>query len=190
MSSDGLRVLEADLRAERPEYWIARAHERNAELLWLHGNADLTGKGFERFPGYVRLRAESPPAGEVGRRLAPEHFAKVQDAAFHGLWGHKLVSPDAEPPPGSIVLGLYDGSDPIGICTIFPSERLIDGPGVVSGAREPAAYVRLLLAACAELGAGPVDLDSWGDDPAVIAAYEEVGFEVVEREAGWQFRVT
>jgi hypothetical protein len=99
------------------------------------------------------------------------------------------VSPDAEPPPESVVLGLYDGKDPIGICTIFPSKRLIDGPGVVSGAREPAAYVRLLLGACAELGAGPVDLDSWGDDPRVIAGYEKLGFEVVERVTGWQLRL-
>ena len=173
-----------------PEDWIALARERDAELLWLHGNADLTAEGFERFPGFVRLRAGSPPHGEMVPRLAPELFAATQDAAFRGLWGHKLVSPDAEPPPTSVVLGLYGGSDPIGICTIFPSERLIDGPGVVSSARKPAVYVRLLLGACAELGAGPVDLESWGDDPAVIAAYEELGFDVVEREIGWQFRVT
>jgi hypothetical protein len=99
------------------------------------------------------------------------------------------VSPDAEPPPASVVLGLYDGTDPTGVCTIFPSERLIDGPGVASRAREPAAYVRLLLGACAELGAGPVELESWGDDPAVIAAYEELGFDVVERATGWQLRL-
>jgi hypothetical protein len=99
------------------------------------------------------------------------------------------VSPDAEPPPGSNVLGLYDVNDPIGLCTIFPSERLIDGPGVLPRARGPSAYVRLLLGACAELGSGTVDLESWGDDPAVIAAYEELGFAVVERATGWQFRL-
>ena len=159
-------------------------------MLWLHGNADLTAAGFERFPGFVRLRTERPPRGEAVPPLAPELFAATQDAAFRGLWGHKLVSPDAEPAPGSVVLGLDDGTGAIGLCTIFPSERLIDGPGVVSGAREPAAYVRLLLGACAELGAGPVDVESWGDDPAVIAAYEELGFSVVERNEGWQLRLS
>jgi hypothetical protein len=50
----------------------------------------------------------------------------------------------------------------------------------------PDAYVRLLLGACTELGPGAVDLDSWGDDAAVISAYEDAGFSVVERVRGWQ----
>jgi hypothetical protein len=136
------------------------------------------------------MRTENPPRGDVIPRLALEHFAETQDAAFRGLWGHKLVAPDAEPPPGSLVLGLYDGNDPIGLCTTFPRERLIDGPGVVPNAREPAVYARLLLGACAELGAATVDLDSWGDDPAVIATYEVLGFAVVERVTGWQLLLT
>jgi hypothetical protein len=182
-------VLEADLGEEPPDEWIALARERKAELLWLHTNADLTAHGFESFPGYVRLRAEGPPWGEASPRLAPEEFAATQDAAFRGLWGHKLVGPDATPPTGTIVLGLYEGNDPVGLCTIFPAERLIDGPGVLPRVRHPAAYSRLLLGACAELDAGSVDLESWGDDPGVIAAYEELGFVVVERTGGWQLLV-
>jgi hypothetical protein len=99
------------------------------------------------------------------------------------------VAPDAKPPAGSVVLGLYEGDEPIGLCTIFSQERLIDGPGILSRAREPSSYVRLLLGACVEVGVGPVDVDSWGDDPAVIAAYEELGFAVVERVGGWQLRL-
>jgi ribosomal protein S18 acetylase RimI-like enzyme len=57
------------------------------------------------------------------------------------------------------------------------------------GRREPALYARLLRGACAELGEGAVDLDSWGDDPAVIAAYEQLGFTVIERVTGWQVRL-
>jgi hypothetical protein len=88
------------------------------------------------------------------------------------------------------VLGLHAGHHLIGLCTVFPGERLVDGPGVLPGAREPAAYERLLLGACAELGAGPIDLDSWGDDPAVITAYEQLGFAVMERVGGWQLRLS
>jgi hypothetical protein len=157
--------------------------------LWLHTDTDLSAHGFEAFPGYVRLRAESPPRGQTIRSLAPEHFAATQDAAFRGLWGHKRVTSDAEPPAGSVVLGLYEGDEPIGLCTIFPHERLIDGPGILPPAREPSTYVRLLLGACAELGPGVVDVDSWGDDPAVIAAYEKLGFAVIERVGGWQLRL-
>jgi hypothetical protein len=188
-SSDGRRVLEADLGDESPAVWVELAREREVELLWLHTNRDLSGDGFERFPGYVRLRTASPPRGEPLPRLRPEHFAPIQDAAFRGLWGHKLVTPESAPPAGAIVLGLYERQDPVGLCTIFPADRLVDGPGVLPGARRPDAYVRLLLAACAELGSGSVDMDSWGDDPAVIAAYEELGFAVVERNDGWQRRL-
>jgi len=189
ISSDGRRVLEADLGDGLPAVWVERAREREVELLWLHTNRDLSGDGFERFPGYVRLRAESPPRGEPLPRLRPEHFAATQDAAFRGLWGHKLVAPESAPPAGAILLGLYEQGEPVGLCTIFPADRLIDGPGVLPGARRPDAYARLLLAACAELGSGSVDVDSWGDDTAVIAAYEDLGFAVVERNDGWQRRL-
>ena len=189
ISSDGRRVLEANLGDESPAVWVERARERKVELLWLHTNRDLSGDGFERCPGYVRLRAESPPRGEPLPRLQPEHFAATQDAAFRGLWGHKLVATDAAPPAGAVVLGLYEREEPVGLCTIFPSDRLVDGPGLRRDARRPEAYTRLLLAACAELGPGSIDLDSWGDDPAVIAAYEDLGFAVVERNGGWQRRL-
>jgi len=186
VSSDGRRVLEADLGDESPDVWIELARERDAELLWLHTNRDLSGDGFERFPGYRRLRAEGAAAGEPLSSLRPEEYASTLDLAYRGLWGHKLVDADAKPPAGAVVLGLYERGEPVGLCTIFPADRLVDGPGVRSDAREPAAYVRLLIGACTELGSGTVDLDSWGDDPAVIAAYEALGFAVVERVTGWQ----
>lgn len=189
VSSDGHRVLEADLGDETPDVWVERARERAAELLWLHTIEDLSEAGFERFPGYVRLRAESAPPGDPLPRLRPADFAATADAGFRGRWGHKLVTPDAQPPSGWLVLGLYERDEPIGLCAISPSDRLVDGPGVIADAREPGTYTRLLLGACAELGPGPIDLDSWGDDPAVIAAYEAFGFAVVERVGGWQLRL-
>jgi hypothetical protein len=190
VSSDGLRVLEAELGDEEARAWIARARTAGAEMLWLHGNTDLAAHGFERLPGYVRMRMESAPPGEPLPALPPEQYATTLDGAYHGLWGHKLVAGNAQPPPQAVVLALDDESGkPVGLCTVFPAERLVDGPGVLPHARTAAAYVRLLLGACAELGPGPVDLDSWGDSPTVIDAYEDVGFVVVERTAGWQLRL-
>jgi hypothetical protein len=189
VSSDGRRVLEADLGDEQVGEWITLAREMGAELLWLHTNLDLAADGFERFPGYVRMRTELPPRGELLPRLEPEHYARTLDRAYHGLWGHKLVSPDAEPPPGAVVIGLYERHEPIGLCTVFPAERLVDAPGILPDRRDAAAYTRLLLGACAELGAGRIDLESWGDAPAVIDAYKELGFEIVERTDGWQLRL-
>jgi hypothetical protein len=146
VSSDGRRVLEADLGDESPDTWIARARKHAAELLWLHTNRDLSDAGFERFPGYVRLRAEGGEAGERLPRLRPDEYAPTLELAYRGLWGHKHTEPDAEPPAGAVVLGLYEGGDPIGLCSVFPADRLADGPGVRKEAREPEAYVRLLSA--------------------------------------------
>ena len=99
------------------------------------------------------------------------------------------MEPEAEPPSDAIVLGLYEYDEPIGLCTLFPAGRLVDGPGVVPSARRPSAYARLLAAACAELEAGGIEVHSWGDDPAVIEAYCELGFTIVERTGGWQLDV-
>ena len=187
VSSVGQRVLEADLDGRDVAEWISRAREVDAELLWLHTNADLSSYGFERFPGYVRMRTEAPPGGEPLPRLKPELYAATLDGAYRGLWGHKLVPDDAEPPAEAVILALEDGHDaPVGLCRVFPADRLVDGPGVLPQARTVAAYMRLLLGACACLGPGPVDLESWGDQAAVIDAYREAGFEIVESTAGWQ----
>lgn len=188
-STDGRRVLEADLGDESPEVWIEKARERNAELLWLHTNRDLESDGFERFPGYVRLRTDGVEAGDPLPNLRSEDYARTLDLAYRGLWGHKLVPADAEPPPGAVVLGLYERGKPVGLCTVFPADRLADGPGLRPDAREPRAYTRLLVGACAELGPGTVFVDSWGDDPAVISAYEELGFVTAERTGGWELRL-
>ena len=190
VSSDGRRVLEADLGDETVVDWVRRARAVGAELLWLHTNVDLASHGFERFPGYVRMRTESPPHGQPLPRLEPELYARTLEGAYHGLWGHKLVSNDVAPPPAAVVLALHEESgEALGLCRVFPAERLVDGPGVLPHARTAAAYRRLLLGACTELGPGPIDLDSWGDSPTVIDAYEEVGFSVVEHTDGWQLQL-
>ena len=43
-----------------------------------------------------------------------------------------------------------------------------------------------MLSACVVLGPGPADLDSWGDADDVLEAYEDLGFDVVERVQGWE----
>jgi hypothetical protein len=77
----------------------------------------------------------------------------------------------------------------IGVCRVEPADGLIDGPGVVLGARDPANYARLVLGACAVLGDGPGALDSWGHAPEVIDAYHRLGFETVEEIPGFEFEL-
>jgi hypothetical protein len=188
-SSDGLPVVEAELEEGDPAELVALAREHGAALLWVHSNADLASFGFTEAPGYARLRAEHPPPGEPLPPLAERDYAATLDVSYRGLWGHKQLAPTATPPEHAVVLGLYAGSDAIGLTTVFEQERLIDGPGVVPDARTTANYVRLLLGACALLGPGPIDLDSWGDDEVVLSAYGQNGFEPIERVRGWELRL-
>lgn len=189
VSSEGAIVAEIELADEDPTPVINAARERGAQLLWVHTDADLSSFGFNRTSGYVRLHADAAPEGEHLLRLADADYARTLDSAYRSLWGHKRVAPDATPPANAVVLGLYEGAEPVGLCTVFPGERLVDGPGLVPDARLPENYARLLRGACASLGAGPVDVDSWGDDDEVIRAYVGLGFAVVEQVAGWHLRL-
>ena len=181
-TTDGRRVFEEELTEDDPRALIAEAREHDADVVWVHANADLTPFGFAKRDGYTRLHADHAPPGEALPLLPASDYAHVLAAAYHGMWGHKQVSPDALPPSAGAVVGV----GPIGLCRVFPAERLIDGPGVQAGRRTVANYVRLLRGGCAALGPGPADLDSWGDAPEVIAAYCDLGFEIVEQTAGWE----
>jgi hypothetical protein len=139
--------------------------------------------------GFVHLRAPHAPAGAPVAPLSAQNYAATLDRAYRGLWGHKCVAPDAEPPPDTTVVGLVEDGRAIGLCTVSLGERLIDAPGLVPETRTVERYVRLLEGACALLAPGPAELVSWGDDPAVVAAYVARGFEVVERTAGWSIQL-
>ena len=181
ISVDGKRVVELESFSEC-DADAARADD--AELLWVHSNEDLSPHGFRRAGAYLRMHAEQVPvrARAEPPLLEERDYAEVLARAYAGLWGHKHVSPLAAPPEGTVVVGVPVG----GLCRVWTSERLIDGPGVLPEGRSPDAYASLLVAACAVLGPGPADLDSWGDADDVIEAYEDLGFDVVERVQGWE----
>lgn len=184
LSVDGRRVVEQESFADGD---ADAARAEGAEVLWVHTNDDLASHGFRRAGAYVRMHAESVP---VRARVEPpfleeRDYAEVLARAYAGLWGHKHVSPLAEPPDGAVVVGV----PVVGLCRVFVAERLIDGPGVLPEGRSPDAYASLLLSACKVLGEGPADLDSWGDSDDVIEAYEDLGFDVVERVQGWELEL-
>ena len=164
------------------------ARAAGAELLWVHSNEDLSPHGFRRVGAYVRMHADDVP---VRARVEPplleeRDYAEVLARAYAGLWGHKHVSPLATPPDGAVVVGV----PVVGLCRVWPDERLIDGPGVLPEGRSADAYASLLLSACKVLGPGPADLDSWGDDEDVLEAYEDLGFDVVDRVQGWELELS
>jgi hypothetical protein len=184
VSADGVPVVE--LESFDPDA-VEAARAAGAKLLWVHANDDLSANGFRPGGAYVRMRAEAVP---VRRNREPplldrRDYADVLGRAYRGLWGHKEVPPDARPPLDAVVVGI----PVMGLCRVWPDERLIDAPGVLPEAREPDAYASLLLHACAVLGDGPADLDSWGDGDDVLEAYEDLGFDVVERVQGWELEL-
>jgi hypothetical protein len=180
ISVDGKRVVQAESFEPGD---LERARAAGAELVWVHSNDDLSAHGFRRAGAYVRMHADDLPVRKREPSFIEERdYAEVLARAYSGLWGHKHVSPLAEPPEGAVVVGV----PVVGLCTVFPGERRIDGPGVLPEGREPDAYASLLVSACAVLGAGPADLDSWGDADETIEAYEDLGFDVVERVQGWE----
>ena len=183
ISVDGLRVVEADAFAAGDD---AAARAEGAELLWVQTNDDLSEHGFRRAGAYIRMHADEVPVRKREPSLLEERdYAEVLARAYSGLWGHKLVSPLAEPPEGAVVVGV----PVVGLCRVWPEKRYIDGPGVLPDGREPDAYASLLVSACTVLGAGPADLESWGDAEDTIEAYEDLGFDVVERVQGWELKL-
>ena len=182
-SVDGRPVVELEAFDAQT---IAEARAAGAELVWVHTNDDLSMHGFRRAGAYVRMHADEIPVRKREPSLLEERdYAEVLARAYAGLWGHQLVSPLAQPPERAVVVGV----PVVGLCRVFPVERLIDAPGVLPEGREPDAYASLLVAACTVLGAGPADLDSWGDADETIEAYEDLGFDVVERVQGWELEL-
>lgn len=181
VSAGGLRVVELEALAPGD---VDAARAAGADVLWVHTNDDLSVHGYRRAGAFVRMHADTVPvrANREPPLLDRRDYAEVLAAAYDGLWGHKSVPPDARPPLDAVVVGL----PPVGLCRVWPDTRLIDAPGVVPIARSADAYASLLLHACAVLGDGEGSLESWGDSDEVIEAYEDLGFDVVERVQGWE----
>jgi hypothetical protein len=181
LSVDGKRVVELETCTEDA---VAAARVAGAELVWTHSEDDLSALGFHRAGAYTHLRAEAVPVRDRGEPpfLEERDYAEVLARAYSGLWGHKHVPHLAQPPEDAVVVGV-----PVtGLCRVWPAQRLIDAPGILPEARSPDAYASLLLYACAVLGPGPADLESWGDSDEVLEAYEDLGFDVVKQSAGWE----
>lgn len=189
--TEGRTVAEVDLddTTSTVAEIVDRAREEGADLVWAHGG-NPTMEGFVPMPGYAHLHADHPVAGERLPRVEADAYGPLLAKAYLGQWGHKWVDP-TQPLPidGSIVLGLYDQRVPVGLCRVWPEQRLVDQPGVVPERRGTQHSLRLLGAACALLGPGPVDVDSWGEAPEVLEACARLGFAVTEQQRGWELRL-
>jgi hypothetical protein len=102
------------------------------------------------------------------------------------VWGH--AEPD-EPDSSTSFLALEEHGKLIGICGFDVPGAWIDGPGVIRKLRTPHRYAQLVRAACTAITGRPITLETWGDEPETLAAYEEAGFHLVEHVPGWELRL-
>jgi len=133
---------------------LARADD--VEVVWIHGG-DFLSAGFTRRQGFVRLAcawAEPTISGEELHVLSDAERVELMNSAFRDVWGHHeydsaLDSSDTR----RLTIGMYVDDDAVGICTFWPDQRLVDGPGVREPYRNAERKVGLLESVCNELGA-------------------------------------
>jgi len=189
-AADGTLVVEADLRrggaASLPEI-VELARAAGADAVWVHAAAVDAALGFEQRGGYARLSAERLPSPVEVTFVPHAEAAGLQSACFAGVWGH--AEPEDPPDPETVFVGLRESGALVGICAVDLAERWIDGPGLLPGHRSAGRFAQLVQAAATLLGHGPAFLESWGDEAETVAAYEALGFELVDYVSGWELRL-
>jgi hypothetical protein len=136
-----------------------------------------------------------------------EVYTDALNQSYDGYWGH-LHSTTGE--VERYLLGL----DHAGIFVLFApdgrvagtgraemrepaapddvSTALVDAPGIVSRYRQADLALPLVLTSIQWLlpkGPGVIDLEAWGEDPAVLARYRELGFAVAKEEISYRRRL-
>jgi hypothetical protein len=183
---DGASIAEAELTAGHHgavEDLIRRALALGVDKLWVHAHVVGAGLGFTHRGSYTRLSAPRPPDPVALPYPPRERIPEIQRLCFSGVWGRQDPGP---PDPDSVFVALHERGSWVGICEIDPDAQWIDGPGVAPGFRTPDRYARLVRGAAAYLREEPVLIETWGDAPSTLEAYESLGFEVASSVSGWE----
>ncbi|GAC1321902.1 MAG: hypothetical protein NVSMB22_08110 [Chloroflexota bacterium] len=147
------------------------------------------------------------PAGYTVRSFDELHdlnlLVETLNRCYGDLWGHGPSTGDTVAdwlsviPPRNIVLVFGPEGDAAALCRFHTAEGkepsgYIDAPGVAPEYRDANLHVPLLLTALQRLWSGarfPVRLESWGDDPSVIARYRSLGVSSVRHHVGFERRL-
>ncbi len=146
------------------------------------------------------------PAGYTIRVYNPSQdfplLLDMYNRSFQGLWGHweTVMAEDLhgileDQNAADNFLLFAPTGEVVGTCRGTISEPLstsrgkrmgyLDCPGVVPEHRANGLYLPLLLHAAQWVrnqGATDIEVESWGDDPQVLAQYQQVGFEKVHQQ--------
>jgi len=142
------------------------------------------------WPDGYTVRTFEEVGEEVGANVL---LVRVLNHSYQDLWGHGLWMEDAadgllsDLSSHRIFMVFAPDGKPAAICRFASrgSEKSaghIDAPGVAPEHRAAGLHVPLLLTALQTLRqdrAVPVRLESWGDDPAVVTAYRDLGLSTL-----------
>lgn len=181
-----LRLTER-LEGKDLEQLVDDARSFNARAIWVFGGSIEPGRGFTPTGGYVRLEAPVPPAPLLLPAPKSECIRALETTCFAGVWGrYEAVSSD----PASRYVGLHEKGRWVGICRMDIITGWIDGPGVHPLLRTPERSAQLVRGAAAYLPRNrPVTLETWGESSETLEAYQELGFQAIERLPGWELRL-
>lgn len=181
---------------------VAFAHARGLE-------PDLTDAYTEMRTSLAEFTAQPVlPEGFTLRSYAAVDqlptLVEALNRSYGGLSGHHLTTETDFAPhlanldlKGELLLFAPDGSVAGTVGAALEPSRTerngvptgrIGSPGVVLEYRSAALYEALLLAGVAylrQLGLPWAELESWGDDPAILARYQARGFTVLRREVAY-----
>lgn len=166
-------------------------------------------RGFAEVSAYRQLRADAAqsfpaPTWPVGYTIRPWRgeadlptLVEVANRSFGDQWGHLIATLDdwtqwlpQIDPRGLAFLYAADGAlAGMSRATLRETDGrrsgLIDAPGLIPAQRNVDLYRALLLHSISWLapqGSADYVIESWGDAPAVIAAYLALGFSISQRE--------
>jgi hypothetical protein len=164
---------------------VATARSRAIRAIWTRGSfVSGDSLGFQPRRGYARLQAIRPLTEINAARPPLSLVPELQSACFSGVWGHHRPALEAD--PDATFVGLHESGAWVGICEVDIERNQIDSPGVLPAFRSADRYARLVRQAASMLAPGPATLETWGDSEATLAAYRELGFELVEYVPGWE----
>ncbi len=160
-----------------------------------------------RLVSTVELPQCALPSGYSLRQYNPTNdFSLLLDmynCAFQGLWGHwqhvtleeMNTILEAQTNPEDNFLLFTQNGEVVGTCRGEINELLskrrgaptgyLDAPGVVPEHRSKNLYLPLLLHVANRVrkqARVDIEMESWGDDPQVLAQYQQVGFEIMYKQ--------
>lgn len=187
-------------------------HQDAIDFLHKRAFAPVAAYTVLRLASNVALPQPVWPTGYTIRQYNPaDDFPLLLDMynrAFQGLWGHwEHVSEEylqgmlTEMNPEGIFLLFTSAGEVVGTCrgeiNVQLSERrgkrtgYLDSPGVVPEHRTNNLYLPLLLHAANWVRNQElidIEMESWGDDPRVLAQYQEVGFEKMQQQGIYRWQ--